>query len=271
MVWLSVTSGGQPSRQDGDAVTVRRVPGANHVGLVVENRRAHDVTVTLTVRGQNVRVVRTVPETGTYAAYSQSEAVRVSAADPDKPWRWRYSFRWVKGRMHVRHDDKTLYRLPYTPGRTHLVIQGYNGLLSHHGPDQYAVDFIMREGTTVYAAREGVVVDFDHSSDTGGPDKQYKQQANYVSIAHDDGTIGEYQHLKHEGVLVKIGQRVAAGQPIALSGNTGYSTVPHLHFGVYSVADDGQQQSHRITFITAEGPVSELREGRAYTAKRVRP
>ena len=70
------------------------------------------------------------------------------------------------------------------------------------------------------------MVDLNESSNTGGPDKKHKDESNYVSIAHADGTIGEYHHLKADGVLVEIGDRVTAGQAIALSGDTGYSTLP---------------------------------------------
>jgi murein DD-endopeptidase MepM/ murein hydrolase activator NlpD len=266
MAWLSVTLGGQPSK-DGDAVSVRRVPGTGYVGIVVENHRAYDATVTLTIRGQNVRVTQIVPETSTYAGHSQTEAVRVYAADATKPWKWRYRFHWTKGSVDARHDDKALYRLPFEKGRSCRVSQGYNGRLSHRDVNQYAVDFAMPEGTTVCAAREGLVVDLKESSDTGGPDKKHTDESNYVSIAHADGTIGEYHHLEFDGVLVEIGDRVAAGQAIARSGNTGYSTFPHLHFGVYSAADAEHMRSHPVTFTTAQGVVGEPRAGRIYTAQ----
>ena len=106
-VWLSVASGGQPSK-DGDAVSVRRVPGAGYVAVVVENRRAYDVTATVTIRGENVRVTQMVPETSTYAGHSRTEAIRVFPADASKPWKWRYHFHWTKGSVDARHDEKTL-------------------------------------------------------------------------------------------------------------------------------------------------------------------
>jgi murein DD-endopeptidase MepM/ murein hydrolase activator NlpD len=263
---LSVCLGSQSSDEK-PAVKVTRVPQAGGVCLVVDNHKAYDVTVSLTIRGQNIRVTRLVSEPGVYMGHSRIEAASVFPADPAKPFKWRYSFSWTKGSVEARHDDGILYRLPFEKGRSRRISQGYNGRLSHHGVDQYAVDFAMAEGTTVYAAREGVVVDLKESSEVGGRDEKYKDESNYVSIAHDDGTIGEYHHLKFEGVLVEIGDRVAAGQAIALSGNTGYSTLPHLHFGVYSAADAQHRRSHRITFLTAQGPVSEPRSGRVYTAE----
>ena len=266
VVLLSVAAGGQPSR-DEEAVRVRRVSGPGYASLVVENRRAYEVTVALTIRGQNANITRMVPEVGTYPGYSRTEALRVSAADGTKPCKWRYHFHWTKGRIDAQHDDTTLYRLPFEKGRSYRVSQGYNGRLSHHGVNQYAVDFAMPEGTTVCAARAGIVVDFKESSETGGPQKSHESEANYVSIAHADGTIGEYHHLKVDGVLVEIGDRVVAGQAIALSGNTGYSTFPHLHFGVYSAADAEHMRSHPITFLTDRGTVGEPRPGRAYTAR----
>jgi murein DD-endopeptidase MepM/ murein hydrolase activator NlpD len=111
------------------------------------------------------------------------------------------------------------------------------------------------------------VVDLKASSNSGGPGKEFTDESNYVSIAHADGTIGEYHHLLFDGVLVEIGDRVAVGQPIALSGNTGYSTFPHLHFGVYSAADAQQRQSHPIIFITAQGTTAEPQAGRVYIAQ----
>jgi murein DD-endopeptidase MepM/ murein hydrolase activator NlpD len=265
MVLLSAASGVESSK-DLKAVRVMRVKKAGYTSIVVENRRAYEVTVALTITAKNASIARITSETATYPGYSQTEAARVSAADPDASW-LRYDFRWTKGRMGAKHDGKTLYLLPFEKGQSQRVIQSYNGRLTHHSYDRYAIDFAMPEGTTVCAAREGVVVDLKESSTTGGPEKKFENQSNFVSIAHADGTIGEYHHLKRDGVLVEIGQRVTAGQPIALSGNTGYSTSPHLHFGVYSAANAESLQSHRITFTTGQGTIAEPREGKVYTAK----
>jgi murein DD-endopeptidase MepM/ murein hydrolase activator NlpD len=252
---------------DREAVTVRRIPSGSGIDLIVENRRAHAVTLTLTIHSDNGRVVRFKPETETYPPHSTVAAARVGAADARRGWNYRFRLKWVKGSMHAKHDDKVIYRLPFKAGTSCRVTQGYDGRLTHNGPDRYAVDFAMREGTPVCAARAGVVVDLKESSQTGGPRRKYKDEANYVSIAHADGTIGEYHHLKYEGVLVEVGQKIKAGQRIALSGNTGYSTLPHLHFGVYSAVDGTRLQSHRVTFAARRGLITEPREGRTYTAK----
>lgn len=258
---------GVQSAKDEDAVQVRKVASGVYASLIVENHRAYDVTVALRILGQNVQVTRLTPETAGYPGLSQTEAVRLCAADPERPWRWRYQFTWIKGRLNARHDDDILYLLPFEKGRSFRVTQSYGGRLTHRDHDKYAVDFGMSEGTKVCAARDGVVVDLMESSDLGGPDRKYKDEANFVSIAHDDGTIGEYLHLKRDGVLVEIGDKVKAGQPIALSGNTGYSTVPHVHFGVYSPLDVHRLQSHPITFTTVQGDVTKPVEGERYTAK----
>ena len=51
-------------------------------------------------------------------------------------------------------------------------------------------------------------------------------------IKHADDTFGVYWHMKHNGVLVKVGDKVKQGDDIARSGNTGNSSGPHLHFDV---------------------------------------
>jgi murein DD-endopeptidase MepM/ murein hydrolase activator NlpD len=87
----------------------------------------------------------------------------------------------------------------------------------------------MPTGTPVPAAREGVVESVRSEEDDRAGALE-KRRANYVRIRHADGTIGVYAHL--DTTSIRPGTRVSAGDTIGLSGNTGYSTQPHLHFHV---------------------------------------
>jgi len=61
---------------------------------------------------------------------------------------------------------------------------------------------------------------------------RYPLKANHILILHEDGTLGVYSHLSPNHTTVSFGQRVDAGTLIGYSGNTGYSSGPHLHFAV---------------------------------------
>ncbi|MGT2531405.1 M23 family metallopeptidase [Streptomyces nojiriensis] len=82
------------------------------------------------------------------------------------------------------------------------------------------VDFIASSGTTVRAVGAGTVV----SAGWGGA------YGNEVVIRHADGNYSQYGHLS--SLSVSVGQSVTAGQTIGLSGSTGNSTGPHLHFEI---------------------------------------
>ena len=112
--------------------------------------------------------------------------------------------------------------------------RGFGGSFSHTDPqNRYAIDFGAAQGTPVFAARGGVVMQVESDFDKAGLDlEKYGGRANYVRILHDDGTMGLYAHLRPEGVLVRVGQRVRQGQQIGLSGNTGFTSGPHQHFAV---------------------------------------
>jgi murein DD-endopeptidase MepM/ murein hydrolase activator NlpD len=99
---------------------------------------------------------------------------------------------------------------------------------------KHAIDFPLPEGTKIIAAKEGVVTDIKQDSNEGGHEKKYEdiKYLNYITILHNNFEFSQYAHLKHNGALVKKGQTVKTGQVIGLSGNTGDSTEPHLHFHV---------------------------------------
>jgi murein DD-endopeptidase MepM/ murein hydrolase activator NlpD len=182
---------------------------------------------------------------------------------------YQSSYGWVKGSAFAQHDDSYLYRLPFAAGANVRVSQGYNGGLSHKGLSAYAIDFSLPVGTPVYAAREGEVVGVDVSNNLGGPSPEYRPYMNYVNIRHTDGTLGNYYHLKSGGSAVKIGDTVKKGQLIAYSGNTGYTTAPHLHFSVSKVDPVSMRRPMNlpIKIQTMQGIVSNPHEGEYYTVQ----
>ncbi|KAL1496891.1 hypothetical protein AB1Y20_001389 [Prymnesium parvum] len=111
-------------------------------------------------------------------------------------------------------------------------VQGNHGASSHHGELRFAFDWAMPVGTPVLAAREGVVAAVCDHFRAHGRRVEDKAKANYVAVRHSDGLYSRYYHLKHGGARVALGERVEQGQLIALSGNTGFSGGPHLHFDV---------------------------------------
>ncbi len=170
------------------------------------------------------------------------------------------------GSNHALHDAAFVYRPPYAAGQAFCVSQGYDGAFSHTGPEKYSIDWKMPTGTTVLAARGGVVVAFKDDSAAGGADKKFESSANYILIQHRDGTIGNYAHLLTHGVKVKVGQTVETGEVIGLSGSTGFSSGPHLHFSVFKAKDGKSRESIPISFWTENGRETTLLTGQAYRA-----
>jgi murein DD-endopeptidase MepM/ murein hydrolase activator NlpD len=129
------------------------------------------------------------------------------------------------------HNAKHVYKLPYLPEKQFKVSQGYHGHHTHK--NKKAIDFEMPIGTKICATRSGTVIKVKEDSNSGCNSSKCLSLANYIDILHEDGSVANYSHLKYNGVLVKEGDKVTAGDVIALSGNTGYSNKPHLHFEVY--------------------------------------
>ena len=162
------------------------------------------------------------------------------------------------------HDDDYAYRLPYGDAVSFAILQAYGSRLSHRGAEYFTLDFGMPEGTDVFSAREGTVIATEDRFDISCWAADCDHFANFVEILHADGTVGKYFHLQQGSVLVRPGQRVARGEAIARSGDTGYSTVPHLHFGVYRVGGGGEAQSIAVRFAVRGGLIVRPRAGARY-------
>jgi murein DD-endopeptidase MepM/ murein hydrolase activator NlpD len=164
------------------------------------------------------------------------------------------------------YDTQYVYDLPFGKGKAFWIHQGYNGTFSHQ--NENSLDFIMPEGTEVLASREGLVIDIVQNNNQSCPTRSCAPFGNYVSILHSDGTIAQYYHLEQNGVQVKLGDSITKGQFIAYSGNTGWSSGPHLHFNVYIASATAEK--NRITvktlFKTGHGDkVEYLEEKKSYS------
>jgi murein DD-endopeptidase MepM/ murein hydrolase activator NlpD len=159
-------------------------------------------------------------------------------------------------------DTSYVYALPYEEGRSFRLVQGYFGRFSHK--ERAALDFKMKRGTKILAAREGVVVRVKEDGRRGGWHRKYRSEGNNIVIQHPDGSRAGYWHLQHNGALVKVGDTVTRGQVIGLSGKTGYAAMPHLHFLVWR-SRNGNWSQVPTRFMTLSGP-KYLRSWKKYEA-----
>jgi len=99
-------------------------------------------------------------------------------------------------------------------------------------------------------------MDVEEDFNRAGTDREnFADKANQVRILHTDGTMALYAHLDLASVRVRPGARVQAGTAIARSGNTGFSTGPHLHFVIQQ--NVGMEiRSVPFRFHQAEGGVA---------------
>ena len=114
-------------------------------------------------------------------------------------------------------------------------------------PGHNGIDYGIPNGTPIYCAAPGTVAAV--SFENGG-------YGNYVKVAHKDGAKNFYTYYAHlDSAAVKPGQNLPAGELVGYSNNTGFSTGPHLHFGLKV---DGENPAYKgyvdpMPYFTATG------------------
>jgi len=144
------------------------------------------------------------------------------------------------------------YALPFPEGSAYSLTQGNCGRASHDGRFSFSFDFRMPIGTAVVAARDGVI----YALREGNPNGTGRVgDENYVFVSHADGEISRYIHVTTNGVLVERGARVSRGDTIALSGHSGRSAFPHLHFDVSRGCGTARCVNVPAAFVNSEPPI----------------
>ena len=243
------------------AVVVARTKHGGHDTLRIHNRSNAALVFELRLlHPENVRSDPMLPLTAELGAHAV-RTVRIERDDPDLAWSYRYRWGSRFGRQGAVASD-VAYGLPYPAGTRFRVMQGANGSFSHQGSQAW--DWAMPEGTPIAATRGGIVVDLEEGFSEGGADRdRYYSASNYLFVAHEDGTVAVYRHLRSDGAVPDIGDEVRTGEIIGYSGNTGFSTRPHLHFEVRRPVGGFTYETRPIRFETLFGP-QRLVEGDRY-------
>ena len=128
---------------------------------------------------------------------------------------------------------KNKYGLPIDKSR---IIRIYKNKSLAHKIYENSIDFVCPVGTPIKAVASGIVIDVKVGSNKGGYSRHFEKYENFIEIRHDNDEYSYYGHIKKGGAVVKIGDKVKAGQIIGYSGRVGWlanlANEPHLHFMV---------------------------------------
>lgn len=203
------------------SVTVRQSKKNGVYSVVVNNRLHSEIHIQIFSRSKPKRILYSdvVAATSRKTLYRGKEKLK-------------YRYKWSVGEMNSPHDP-CCWTIPFSHYKPLVISQGFNGSYSHQSTrSKYAIDIAMPMGTNIVAAKSGTVFQIRDGFALSGKSKYFLGKSNSIKIAHEDGSYSFYVHLLEGSLKVKPGDQVVQGQIIARSGNSGYSTRPHLHFAV---------------------------------------
>ncbi|QXE87670.1 M23 family metallopeptidase [Geomonas nitrogeniifigens] len=222
---------------DGSVDTTHAITAVNH-GMA-------PVSVVLDIdrdRSDNLRIDGEGPLYAVVPPNSEQVLFRARPEQRGSSYRARYSYSWGIGVYTAKHSCPERYRFPFG-GKVKAFASLAEG--EQPPPDRFAITFSMPAGTTVLAARKGVI-------------SRIKEN-HTIDILHDDSTIATYQHIGRIGAEISEGKVVSAGDPLGVLSPMGKSGDSYLHFVVWRPEpqhfDGAAPQNSSLGFSSVSFPV----------------
>ena len=182
---------------------------------------------------ENVRAEPALPTRIVMPANAERRLLTLKADNPRESFMYQLAYTLIPGPPLQRLPEDQDFFPPFPAGRDFPISQGFDGDSTHtDAANRYAVDIVMPIGTPVLAARSGIVMELEDDFHGGKQKQRYLVRVNQIRILHEDGSMAVYAHLQPNSGKVYPGAKVTAGTWLANSGNTGFSSGPHLHFVV---------------------------------------
>lgn len=207
---------------------------------------------------------------------------KLSVTNTGSSTNFNYSISYQKGCEKTKVDTTFAYLLPVSPSKTTRVFEltnlGEKYAQKSPPKDWYALGFKVEEGDTVFAARKGIVGEAVSDKIVAGESLSFSRDVNYVEIQHDDCTFAKYELFKQNGVFVKVGETVQAGQPLGIISSKNFSSGTQMRMSVYysfvenilkagKKTDDKYYQAYVPIRFWAEGTVQKLEKSKNYTSE----
>lgn len=176
------------------------------------------VTLNLTIL-ENLSTYEGNPITKTVMPNSSSTMCKLRVVDKSRGTNFNYRYQYITGISEVKFDPIAIYLLPVKEGKSTRIgsvtsIEKY--IKRSNDETIMGYSFEAEQNDTIYAIRRGTVYGVEDSKDDYS-NEVYKSEQNKLSVYHKDGSIAQYIRIKQGSSLVKNGEKVEAGQPLALA------------------------------------------------------
>ena len=185
----------------------------------------------------------------------------------------REDFSFILKKQHTLHyimKSKNIYSLPLKENTIFLAISSPRAHFSHW---KYAIDFTIDFNVPILSPMDGIIWNVKDDSTEGGDDDKYIEwkYQNLITIKHSNNEYSQFVHLANRSSLVKIGDKIKRGDPIARGiGMIGCTTAPHLHMMVFIVKDKIKDECESLE-IQFDKKVKIIKNGKEHIRELAKP
>jgi len=232
------------------------------------------VTLNLTVL-ENLSTYEGNPITQTVMPNSSSTMCKLRVVDKSKGTNFNYRYQYITGTCDVKFDPIAIYLLPVKDGKSTRIgsVTSIEKYIKRSNDEMVmGYSFEAEQNDTIYAIRRGVVYGIEDEKDDYA-NEFYKSEENKLSVYHKDGSVAQYVRIKKGSALIKNGEKVEAGQPLALVTSKVEEKARFLITFSYFDAKKSKQtkRPYEFTyylpkFLTVENKLTDLSINETYTS-----